>query len=69
MDYFEIMVDGTPYLVKPFIENDNLQFAVEINDREVLFAGTGNGLAVIDPAEPDNELYQEIASRIDSHLM
>lgn len=68
MDYFEIKVRGIDYLIKPYIESDNLFFTTEVNGKEVLFGGTGNGLEAIDPPDVEQELLEEIASEIDSYI-
>ncbi len=68
MDYFEINVRGIAYLIKPSIEEDNLFFTTEVEGKEVLFGGTGNGLEAIDPPDVDQEVLDEIASEIDSYL-
>lgn len=68
MDYFEIKIRDTDYLVKPFIERDNLLFTTEVSGEEVLFGVTGNGLEAIDPPDVDPELLVEIASEIDSYM-
>ncbi len=68
MDYFEINVRGIAYLIKPSIEEDNLFFTAEVEGKEVLFGGTGNGLEAIDPPDVDQEVLDEIASEIDSYL-
>lgn len=68
MDYFEIKIRGTGYLVKPFIEGDNLFFTIEVDGQEILFGATGNGLEAIDPPDLDPELLGEIASEIDSYM-
>lgn len=68
MDYFEVTVRSTAYLIKPHIEEDSLFFTTEVEGKEVLFGGTGNGLEAIDPPDVEQELLEEIASEIDSYL-
>ncbi len=69
MDYFEITVRGIDYLIKPHFEADSLLFTTEVEGKEILFAGTGNGLEPIEPPDLDQELLAEIASSIDSYMM
>ena len=69
MDYFEIKVRDKTYLIQPYVENDKLLFTTEVEGREVLFGGTGNGLEAIDAPDTDEELLAEIASEIDRDMM
>ncbi len=69
MDYFEVKVRDVNFLVEPYIENDNLLFTTKVNGQEVLFGGTGEGLAAIDATNIDETLLEEIAAEIESHFM
>lgn len=69
MDYFEVKVRDVNYLVEPYIENDSLLFTTKVNGQEVLFGGTGEGLAAIDAPDIDETLLEEIAAEIESHFM
>jgi hypothetical protein len=67
MDHFEMKIRDKDFLIKPCIEGDNLLFIAKINDDEVLFGGTANGLEDPAPADIDPELFAEIATEIDSY--
>ncbi|HWV73001.1 MAG TPA: hypothetical protein VN040_14870 [Pseudosphingobacterium sp.] len=69
MDYFDIIVEGNNYLIKPSLENERLYFVTEINSIEVVFKATENGLKAIDDTSVDRNLLEKIASEIEAHLM
>lgn len=65
MDYFDVNVRGSTYLIKPELNGSDFYFTTDVDNTEVLFKSYGDGLtAVTTNADLNIELLEEIALSI-----
>ncbi|MCL4637396.1 MAG: hypothetical protein M5Z89_00275 [Olivibacter sp.] len=69
MNSFDITVAGKVYLIKPALNSSELSFTTDVDNSEVLFKDSGDGIiAITTNADIEVKLLEKIAKEIEKQI-